>query len=51
MRCPSWLTLPEPVNCTVDVRKDGCDIWVGTQVIGRAQAVAAELTDLPPEKS
>src|SRR5262245_25825828 len=43
-------TAMEPVNCTVDVRKDGCHIWVGTQVIGRAQAVAAALTDLPPEK-
>ena len=43
-------TTMEPVNCTVDVRKDACEIWVGTQVIGRAQAVAAELTDLPPEK-
>jgi isoquinoline 1-oxidoreductase beta subunit len=43
-------TTMEPVNCTVDVRKDGCDIWVGTQIIGRAQAVAAELTNLTPEK-
>jgi isoquinoline 1-oxidoreductase beta subunit len=43
-------TTMEPVNCTVDVRKDACDIWVGTQVIGRAQAVAAALTDLPPER-
>jgi isoquinoline 1-oxidoreductase beta subunit len=43
-------TTMEPVNCTVDVRKDACDIWVGTQVIGRAQAVAAELTGLQPEK-
>jgi isoquinoline 1-oxidoreductase beta subunit len=43
-------TTMEPVNCTVHLRKDGCDIWVGTQVIGRAQAVAAELTGLPPEK-
>jgi isoquinoline 1-oxidoreductase subunit beta len=43
-------TTMEPLNCTVDVRKDGCDIWVGTQVIGRAQAVAAALTDLPPER-
>jgi len=43
-------TTMEPLNCTVEVRKDGCDIWVGTQVIGRAQAVAAELTGLPPEK-
>src|SRR5205807_8428819 len=22
----------EPVNCTVHVRPDGCDVWVGTQV-------------------
>jgi isoquinoline 1-oxidoreductase beta subunit len=43
-------TTMEPVNCTVHVRKDGCDIWVGTQVIGRAQAIAAELTGLPPDK-
>lgn len=43
-------TTMEPINCTVHVREDGCDIWVGTQVIGRAQAVAAELTGLPPEK-
>jgi isoquinoline 1-oxidoreductase beta subunit len=43
-------TTMEPVNCTVDVRKDACEIWVGMHVIGRAQAVAAELTGLPPEK-
>ena len=43
-------TTMEPINCTVDVRKDGCDVWVGTQVIGRAQAVAAQVTGLPPEK-
>ena len=43
-------TTMEPLNCAVHVREDGCDIWVGTQVIGRAQAVAAELTGLPPEK-
>ena len=43
-------TAMEPVNCTVHVRKDSCDIWVGTQVIGRAQAIAAELTGLPPQE-
>ena len=43
-------TTMEPINCTVDVRKDGCDIWVGTQVAARAQAVAAEITGLPPAK-
>jgi CO/xanthine dehydrogenase Mo-binding subunit len=40
----------EPMNCTVHVREDGCDIWVGTQVVSRAQATAAEVTGLPPEK-
>jgi isoquinoline 1-oxidoreductase beta subunit len=43
-------TTMEPINCTVDVRKDGCEIWVGTQVIGRAQAIAAQVAGLPPEK-
>ncbi|MGY2293094.1 molybdopterin cofactor-binding domain-containing protein [Pseudomonas sp. SDO528_S397] len=36
----------EPVNCTVHVRPDGCDLWLGTQVPVRAQAVAVELTGL-----
>jgi CO/xanthine dehydrogenase Mo-binding subunit len=40
----------EPMNCTVHVREDGCDIWVGIQVVSRAQATAAEVTGLPPEK-
>src|SRR5262245_7645042 len=43
-------TTMEPINCTVHLRKDSCDIWVGTQVIGRAQAIAAEVTGLPAEK-
>src|SRR5579883_345437 len=43
-------TTMEPINCTVHVRKDGCDIWVGTQVIARAQAIAAEITGLPLDK-
>jgi isoquinoline 1-oxidoreductase beta subunit len=40
----------EPMNCTVHVRPDGCDVWVGTQVCARAQAIAAKLTGLPLEK-
>jgi isoquinoline 1-oxidoreductase subunit beta len=43
-------TTIEPINCTVHVRQDGCDIWVATQVISRSQAVAAQFTGLPPEK-
>jgi isoquinoline 1-oxidoreductase beta subunit len=40
----------EPMNCTVYVRPDGCDVWVGTQVITRAQATAVAVTGLSPEK-
>jgi isoquinoline 1-oxidoreductase beta subunit len=40
----------EPMNCTVHVRKDGCEVWVGNQVIPRAQATAAITTGLPLEK-
>ena len=32
----------EPMNCTVHVRKDGCEIWVGTQASRAAQAAAAQ---------
>ncbi|WP_250454868.1 xanthine dehydrogenase family protein molybdopterin-binding subunit [Caballeronia sp. ATUFL_M2_KS44] len=40
----------EPINCTVHVRPDGCDIWLGTQVPTRIQGVGAQATGLPPEK-
>jgi isoquinoline 1-oxidoreductase beta subunit len=40
----------EPMNCTVHVKKDSCEVWVGTQVLTRAHAAAAEVTGLPPEK-
>lgn len=40
----------EPVNCTVSVRDDGCDIWVGTQVPTRAVDTAAAVTGLSPAK-
>jgi isoquinoline 1-oxidoreductase beta subunit len=40
----------EPMSCTVQVRPDGCDVWVGNQVVSRAQAAAAEATGLPREK-
>src|SRR2546427_499061 len=26
----------EPMNCTVHVRNDGCDVWVGNQALARA---------------
>ncbi len=40
----------EPMNCTVHVRRDGCEVWVGNQVIPRAQATAAKITGLPLDK-
>jgi isoquinoline 1-oxidoreductase beta subunit len=40
----------EPMNCTVHVRKDGCEVWVGTQVAARAQAAAAKVAGLPIDK-
>jgi isoquinoline 1-oxidoreductase subunit beta len=40
----------EPMNCTVHVRPDGCEIWVGNQAIARAQAEAAKTAGLPLDK-
>lgn len=40
----------EPMNCTVHVHKDGCEIWVGTQTLSSAMAATASVTGLPPEK-
>ena len=43
-------TTMEPINCTVHVRPDGCEVWTGSQVLARAQATAAQVTGLPLEK-
>jgi len=40
----------EPMNCTADVKADGCDLYVGTQVQKFAQVTAAEAAGLTPEK-
>ena len=40
----------EPINCTVHVTADGCDIWVGTQIPSIAQKVIAKTLGLDPEK-
>ena len=40
----------EPMNCTVHLRRDGCDIWVGSQAIARVQAAAAKTAGLPLDK-
>jgi len=41
----------EPMNCTVHARKDGCEIWIGSQAVARVQAAAAAKTaGLPLDK-
>jgi isoquinoline 1-oxidoreductase subunit beta len=40
----------EPMNCTVHVRQDACEIWVGSQAVARVQKLAAKAAGLPPEK-
>jgi isoquinoline 1-oxidoreductase subunit beta len=40
----------EPMNCTVHVRNDSCEVWVGSQVLARAQAAAAKTAGLPLDK-
>jgi isoquinoline 1-oxidoreductase beta subunit len=40
----------EPMNCTVQMTGDGCDIWVGTQVQGMTQAAVMKLTGLKREQ-
>jgi isoquinoline 1-oxidoreductase subunit beta len=40
----------EPLNATVHVTADSCEIWAGTQVPTRVVANAAKLTGLPIEK-
>lgn len=43
-------TTMEPMNCTVHVMADGCDIWVGTQIPTVAQSAVAKALGLPLEK-
>jgi isoquinoline 1-oxidoreductase beta subunit len=40
----------EPMNCTVHVRGDGCEIWAPTQNQSGVLALAAKLTGLKPEQ-
>src|SRR5712672_1032827 len=40
----------EPMNCTVHLRPGGCEVWVGSQVMARAQAAAAKVAGLPLDK-
>lgn len=40
----------EPVNATVHVRPDACEIWTGTQIMTRVQSEAAKAAGLPVDK-
>jgi isoquinoline 1-oxidoreductase beta subunit len=40
----------EPLNCTVHLTSDSCEIWTGTQIMTRVQSEAAKAAGLPPEK-
>ena len=40
----------EPMNCTVHVTPQRCEIWVGTQVPGRTQKAVMRLTGLKQEQ-
>jgi isoquinoline 1-oxidoreductase beta subunit len=40
----------EPMNCTVDLRANGCDVYVGTQAQQLVQAAAAEAAGLKAEQ-
>ncbi|HEY2678509.1 MAG TPA: xanthine dehydrogenase family protein molybdopterin-binding subunit [Steroidobacteraceae bacterium] len=40
----------EPMNCTADVKANGCDLYVGTQVQQMSQAAAAAAAGLAPSQ-
>ncbi|MGZ3185041.1 MAG: xanthine dehydrogenase family protein molybdopterin-binding subunit, partial [Telluria sp.] len=40
----------EPMNCTVDLKTDSCDLYLGTQVPALAQGAAAKVTGFPLER-
>lgn len=39
----------EPMNCTARVKKDSCEVWVGTQYQSNDRTMVARLLDLPEE--
>src|ERR1700694_1465980 len=40
----------EPLNATIHVKPDSCEIWTGTQIMARVQSGAAKAAGLPVEK-
>jgi isoquinoline 1-oxidoreductase subunit beta len=43
-------TTMETLNATIHVRKDRCDVWLGTQAQARVQQMVAAVVGLPPAK-
>jgi isoquinoline 1-oxidoreductase beta subunit len=40
----------EPINCTVHLKPDSCEIWTGTQIMTRVQSEVAKAAGLPVDK-
>jgi isoquinoline 1-oxidoreductase beta subunit len=40
----------EPLNCTVKISADVCEIWTGTQMPGLDQSIAAKILGFKPEQ-
>ena len=40
----------EPMNCTVQVTPNSCEVWIGTQAIARVQQYAAKAAGVPTDK-
>ncbi|MEA2889720.1 MAG: isoquinoline 1-oxidoreductase subunit beta [Bradyrhizobium sp.] len=40
----------EPLNATVHLTPDACEIWTGTQIVSRVQSEAAKAAGLPVDK-
>jgi isoquinoline 1-oxidoreductase subunit beta len=40
----------EPMNCTAHVTPDGCELWLGTQIMSRVQSEVAKALGLPVNK-
>jgi isoquinoline 1-oxidoreductase beta subunit len=43
-------TTMEPMNCTVRLTPGTCEIWTGTQIMSRVQAVAAATAGIPVDQ-
>jgi isoquinoline 1-oxidoreductase beta subunit len=40
----------EPLSCTVHVHGGGCEVWLGSQILGRAQKAAADAAGVPLDR-